>query len=243
MCRHLAHLGPPITLESLVLAAPHSLQDQARHARFQRDGSRNADGFGIGWYDRSIRPEPARHRTAKPIWDDASFASFAGLVRSSAIVAAVRHASPGMPIEESGSAPFTADEWLFSLNGFVVDFHEGVGDELRSRVSERRLSGIEGVTDSEVLFGLVLDQLDAGASPADALAHTVKLAEDVSTGRLNLLLSDGERVVATAVGNSLFELDGTIVASEPLDDRPGWKQLPDRSLVELGPAGPTCTTL
>jgi len=148
-----------------------------------------------------------------------------------------------MPIEESGSAPFTADEWLFSLNGFVVDFHEGVGDELRSRVSERRLSGIEGVTDSEVLFGLVLDQLDAGASPADALAHTVKLAEDVSTGRLNLLLSDGERVVATAVGNSLFELDGTIVASEPLDDRPGWKQLPERSLVELGPAGPTCTTL
>ena len=91
----------------------------------------NADGWGVGWWDRAVRPEPARYRTASPMWTDRSFRSVAELVRSGAIVAAVRSATPGSPIEATGNAPFTAGPWLFSLNGYINGFRDGVGEQLR----------------------------------------------------------------------------------------------------------------
>ena len=47
MCRHLGYLGPPITLDALLLAPEHSLLDQAKAPREQRASSLNADGFGV----------------------------------------------------------------------------------------------------------------------------------------------------------------------------------------------------
>jgi glutamine amidotransferase len=97
-----------------------------------------------------------------------------------------------------------------------------------------------GVTDSAVLFALVLDRLDWGASPVDALVSVVEMVEDLTTARLNLLLADGERIAATAVRNSLFVFDdrqltgSVVVASEPHNDDATWGAVPDGSVVELG---------
>jgi gamma-glutamyl hercynylcysteine S-oxide hydrolase len=240
MCRHLAYVGPSITLEKLILEPEHSLFRQASAPRHQKQGTVNADGFGVGWYDRDVRAEPARYRTSNPIWTDAPFASLAGLVRSNAVLASVRNATPGMPIDEVSTAPFTDGPWLFSHNGFVPDFRAGVGRALRREVSQLRASAIDGETDSELLFALALDRLDAGASPADALVSVVERVDDGATARLNLLLTDGERVAATACRNSLFVLDdrhltgAVVVASEPYDDDPSWEIVPDGSVVELG---------
>ena len=231
MCRHLAYLGPPVTLHELLLAPPHSLLEQSWAPRFQRCGTVNADGFGIGWWDHARRPEPARYRRGVPMWTDRSLASMAGLVSSSAVVAAVRSATPPLPSEETGAAPFTAGPWLFSFNGAVPGWADGTGVALRRQVSDRRAAGMEGVSDGEVLFALVLDHLDRGRSPAAALAATVELAG----GRLNLLLSDGHQVTATACGDSLFLRRGTsdvVVASEPFDDDPAWEAVPDASMVQ-----------
>ncbi len=60
MCRHLAYLGPPVTLDTLVMSQPWSLRRQSFEPRFQTHGRINADGFGIGWYDFERRREPAR---------------------------------------------------------------------------------------------------------------------------------------------------------------------------------------
>ena len=119
MCRFLCYLGPPVTLASAVLDPPHGLKRQAWAPRHQRVGAINADGFGAGWYDHGRRPEPARYRTARPIWADRSFESLAGLVSAPALVAAVRDATPPSPVEETGSQPFTAGPWLFVHNGKV----------------------------------------------------------------------------------------------------------------------------
>jgi glutamine amidotransferase len=80
------------------------------------------------------------------------------------------------------------------------------------------------------LFALVLDQIDAGARPVDALAAVVDDVLTITKARLNLLLTDGHEIAATRVGNSLFVAHAT-VASEPLDDDPAWREVPDRSLV------------
>jgi glutamine amidotransferase len=240
MCRHLAYIGPSVTLEKLLLQPSHSLLHQASAPRYQTHGTINADGFGIGWYDRDLRAEPGRYRTTRPMWEDVSFASIAGLVKSNAVLAAVRNASPGMPIEESANAPFTEGPWLFSHNGFVTGFHSGVGRALRREASEQRATAMAGVTDSQLLFGLVLDRLDAGASPAQALVSVVEMVEDLTTARLNLLLTDGGRIAATAVRNSLFVLDerdlsgAVVIASEPHEDNSAWEPVPDGSLVEFG---------
>jgi glutamine amidotransferase len=240
MCRHLAYVGPPVTLEKLLLQPSHSLLHQASAPQHQTHGTINRDGFGVGWYDRDLRTEPARYRTTEPIWSDASFASLAGLVKSNAVLAAVRAASPGMPLQESANAPFTEGPWLFSHNGFVPGFSSGVGRALRNKVSERRANAMAGVTDSTLLFGLVLDRLDSGVSPGDTLVSVVEMVEDLTTARLNLLLTDGERIAATAVRNSLFVLDdrqltgSVVVASEPYNDDAAWEPVPDGSVVEFG---------
>ncbi len=240
MCRHLAYVGPSVTLEKLIVKPKHSLLQQSFAPRYQTHGTINADGFGVGWYDRDKRVEPARYRTTRQIWADLSFASIAGLVSSNAVLAAVRSASPGMPIEETSTPPFTEGPWLFSHNGFVPGFRTGVGRELRRKVSEARALGIAGATDSELLFALVLDRLDAGTPPADALVSVIGLVEELTTARLNLLLTDGERIAATACRNSLFVFDdrqltgAVVVASEPYDDDAGWEAVKDGSVVEFG---------
>ena len=70
-------------------------------------------------------------------------------------------------------------------------------------------------------------------------------ATDRAEAFLNLLLHDGHTIVATTWGNSLSTLrdaglatGGVLVASEPLDDDPGWADVPDRSVVRA-----TCTEL
>ena len=230
MCRHLAYVGPPVALGALLDRPCHSLLDQARHSRHQASGTENPDGWGVAWFadDRS----PRRYRSATPIWADPACPDLAGRVVASGVVAAVRLASPGASVAETGNAPFVADErWLFSLNGVVDGFHDGVGDELRALVSPRREEGIEGDSDSEVLFALALDRLDAGEPALDALAHVVTLVEARASCRLNMLLSEPGATAATAVGNSLFRRDTTLVASEPLDDDERWERLPDRSAL------------
>lgn len=253
MCRFLAYLGPPVTLECLVSVPDHSLVHQSYAPRHQRHGRVNADGFGVGWYDRAVRAEPARYRSDRPIWSDRSLASMSGLVRSGAVVAAVRDATPPANVEESGSPPFASGPWLFAHNGAVEGFADGSGVALRQRVSPNRLAGIEGASDSEVVFALVLDALDLGADVEEAVARALSTVESVAPARLNVVLTDGLAVVASACGDTLFLLDdpwrgeprgrATVVASEPYDDDPRWVSLPDRSIVRIDVEGATVSPL
>lgn len=257
MCRFVAYLGPPTSLASLLSAPPHSLVRQSYAPRHQRHGRVNADGFGVGWYDKAVRAEPARYRSDRPIWSDRSLASMAGLIHSGAVLAAVRDATPPAVVEESGSPPFTSGVWLFAHNGAVAGFADGIGMALRRRISAPRRAAIEGASDSEVVFALVLDALDGGAPPAEALACAVAVVEAVAPARLNLVLTDGEHLAASACGDTLFVLHdagagdpggrpagpATVVASEPYDDDPRWVQVPDRCLVSADLAGVTVAPL
>jgi gamma-glutamyl hercynylcysteine S-oxide hydrolase len=227
VCRHLAYIGPPIALSSLLYDPPHSLVRQSWAPRHQRHGTVNADGYGVGWYAPQSRPEPARYRRSGAIWTDRSLASMAGVVASGAVMAAVRSATPPAPSEESGAAPFTSGPWLWSINGAVATDLT----RLRRSVSDRRARAIEGTSDGEVLFALLLDLLDRGCDPADALVELLAIP-----GRLNLLLTDGSTIWATAWGDTLWirtGRDSAVVASEPYDDD-DWTPVPERTLVVAG---------
>jgi gamma-glutamyl hercynylcysteine S-oxide hydrolase len=235
MCRHLAYVGAPVVLHAPLFGASHSLSAQAQRPRHQEVGDTNPDGWGVGWYvDGSAVPE--LHRTVTPVWNDRGFAESSRAITTRAFLGAARLASPGAAIDATGNAPFRSGHWLFSLNGIVRDFHDHIGPVLRARVSAERRATIVGDTDSEVLFALVLDRIDAGEAPAVALGAVVRDVHDVANARINLLLTDGAQIAGTRSGRSLF-VRGSTVASEPLDDGAGWREVPEGATVLVPAAG------
>lgn len=246
MCRLLGYLGPPVTLHALLYAPPHSLHEQSWAPQAQRSGVVNADGVGVGWFDLERRPEPARYRAARPMWADASLLSLAGVVASTAVLAAVRSATPPSPAEESSTPPFTDGSWLFAHNGSITGFRDGVGTRLRRTLSERRDAGIAGTSDSEVLFALFLDRVDDGMPAREALASVIDTVDAERGGFLTMIAMDGRRLVAATAGDPLRLLTtgaAVIAASEPYDDDAAWDAVPDSSLIEATPGDVTCTPL
>ncbi len=245
MCRLLAYWGPAVPIAELIVDPPHSLLRQCTAARLQSSGTDNPDGWGFGYYTADSR-SPVRYRASVPMPVDAT--GLAGLdgIRADRFVAHVRHKSPGSPTEVAGNAPFVEGPWLFAHNGFVADYLEGVGETLRQMLSPARRERLHGHADSELLFGLILDGIDAGAKPVEAMHDLIEPLSGPGRdrGRFNFLLTDGDQLVASRWGNSLhLRTDhgpagsSVIVASEPFDDRPGWDAVPDHTLMRIDAGG------
>ncbi len=239
MCRHLAYLGPAVTLASLLLEPPHSLLRQSyAPADMRGGGTINADGYGVGWYERDV-DGPVRYRRAVPMWTDSSFTPLTQGVRSGAVLAAVRSASPGMPVMETACAPFTSGPWLFSHNGRVAGWPGSLAP-LAAQLPVTDLLTLDAPTDSAVLWAAVRHRLADGQPPAAVIAEVTADVLRVAPGsRLNLLLTDGEQVVGTAVTHALsVRRDGCslLVASEPTDTDPGWVVVPDGHLLVATPS-------
>ena len=238
MCRHLAYLGPPVTLRSVLIDPPHGLYRQAWAPRRQRYGTVNADGFGVGWYAPDD-PVPARYRRPVPIWGDESFADVARVTRAGAMLAAVRCATAGTDPGPAAVAPYASGPWLFSHNG-VLDGWPQAAAGLAATLPAGSLLGLEARVDSALLWALVRHRLELGLSLSAALADTVAALRAAGlTGRFNFLLTDGRVIAATAAGDTLFyrrsPAAAVVVASEPGDDQPGWTEVPDGSVVIAAP--------
>lgn len=234
MCRHIAYVGPPLALGELLVSPPHGLYRQSWAPRRQRYGTVNADGFGVGWYAEGD-PVPGRYRRSGPIWADPSFADLTRVVRTGALLAAVRDATEPGADGEAAAAPFASGPWLFSHNGAVKGWPRSVAPPAAALPAEELLS-LEARCDSALVWALVLHRLRAGDEMGQALADTVAEVDAAAPGsRLNLLLTDGETITATAWGDTLWYLAEpgrrTVVASEPYDDDPHWHEVPDRTLL------------
>jgi dimethylhistidine N-methyltransferase/ergothioneine biosynthesis protein EgtC len=235
MCRHLGYLGPAVRLPELLFDQPRSLLRQTWAPQDMRGGGTvNVDGFGVGWYVPE-RAEPVRYRRCVPMWTDTGFASVAGVTASTAVLAAARSATVGMPVMDTACAPFTEGPWLFSHNGTVAGWPDSVAG-LAERLPVVDLATLDAPTDSALLWAMVRDRLRAGESPADAVRGvTLRVAEAAPGSRLNLLLTDGTTLVATRWWHALSVLagpDSVVISSEPWDDDPNWVPVDDRHLVE-----------
>ncbi|MBT2228161.1 ergothioneine biosynthesis protein EgtC [Nonomuraea sp. NEAU-A123] len=225
MCRHAAWLGAARSLTRLIHEPEHGLLKQSYAPRRQRHGMINADGYGMGWYEQS-RADPVRYRRSVPIWTDANLPGLARIARSTCLLAAVRSATVGMPIEESATPPFTDGRWLLSHNGRVAR------DAVRDLADDA-----ESACDAAWVAAAVFQRGHSGLGLGEALAEVVVHAGEKDPGaRLNLLACDGASIAATVWGDTLFHHrlhDGVLVASEPLDDLPGWQAVPERSLLTV----------
>jgi len=167
--------------------------------------------WGLGFYQAGevlLRRRPIDDRS------EIDVASLAKDLRTDVLVGHVRTATVGN-LRTENTHPFRYRQWLFAHVG-TVDGHA----TLRQRVSESLPDflgrNVRGDTDSELLFHLFLSFLhDAGSlvdEPLDpsstraALRSTLSLVDrlcaeqGMTTGAMNLLVTDGEHMIALHAG-------------------------------------------
>lgn len=237
MCRHLGYLGPRRTVGDVLTQGSNSLRVQSWAPKDMRGGGTiNADGFGAAWWNEG-KSRSSSYRNPMPMWSDPAVDEVLTGIESGAVVAAVRSATVGMPVERGACAPFTDGTWAFSHNGVVFGWPDALVD-LAKEVPTKDLLTLPAPTDSAALW-VVLRHLLTEHEPEKALRMLVSRVEASSPGpRLNLLLSDGATLYATTLYHSLSILrtdDSVTVASEPLDDDPSWMPVTDRKFVVARP--------
>lgn len=249
MCRLAAHVGPPVALSSLLYDPPRSLEVLAHSPRELTHGVVNVDGTGVAWWPERGHP-PLRYVTERTPWADPNLPALSRRLVGSPIVAAVRSATPGIPMGTGGVAPFVADGLAFAHNGWIGGFGAGVRGALEALVDPVVHHDTLAVSDSLVLFGLVRTHRRAGVGLAEAVrtaldqvAAACRAVDQQAT--LNVVVCDGTELVATRCsvslpGNSLYTHTGPLgwrIASEPLDPDEDWQSVSDGSLLVVGPEG------
>ena len=246
MCRLTAYLGAPLRADRLVFGGSHSLYEQSYLPRELIHGSVNADGYGVAWYRDHT---PVRIGGTRPIWQDGELRGVLESSTSQMILAAVRNATPGIPVDDSGNLPLTHGRWSFILNGFVEDFRASYMRTLRSGLPDDLYGELRGSSDSETLFLLAVSALRDDASLAGALEHVRNVVLEVlrtdHETQLTMVLADGQTLAAlrTASGedtNSLYFASGhpmapsgTLLASERLDDDGSWSWVEPDQVLQL----------
>jgi len=231
MCRHLATIGAPQRIGNLLFDSTHALRAQGEAPREMVVAKDNPDGWGVAWWEPSAR-EPHHYRTTTPMWDDTEF-GYADHT-ATAVLGAVRKASPDTTRDAVNNAPFVAGTRLgavaFSLNGHA--FHASCESRVRRALDPDAL--LVGNTDSEVLFALVRARIAAGIDPEVAVATVHHIIDPGPEVYVNLLLVMADLIVASTWNHTLYldhTPDRTTVASEPLDGSPTWTRVPDASLL------------
>lgn len=245
MCRWAAYSGEPAFLEEIVTAPCHSLIAQSHHA-LEAKTPTNGDGFGVAWYGE--RPEPGLYRDILPAWSDPNLKSLCRQISSPLFMAHVR-ASTGGATSRSNCHPFVHGSWSFMHNGQIGGF-----DKLRRRleaaISDDLYESLEGTTDSELFFALMLENgLDTDPHGAAERAASAVIQASILAGmqphlRLTAAFSNGKELYAIRYATDAFAptlygartrgTRGRCLVSEPFD-REGceWQAVPPGSFVTV----------
>ncbi|HXG20104.1 MAG TPA: ergothioneine biosynthesis protein EgtC [Methylomirabilota bacterium] len=252
MCRFVAYLGQPTTLEQVISKPTHSLIVQSYQPLEMTAGTVNADGFGVGWYNRMVDPTPCVYTNVCPIWSDRNLPSLSRHITSECIFANVRSATPGISVDQSNCQPFAYKQFMCMHNGYIENFRFTLMRRIRDALQDEYYTAIHGSTDSEHLFALFLNFLHGQmisleamvAALSDTISQIDAWAEDVGVRvALNLALTDGEIIVASRFANigaapSLYCVrdagifpHAAVIASERLWAGDDWSIIPEDCIV------------
>jgi glutamine amidotransferase len=260
MCRLAGYAGPPAPLSLLLYDPPQALSVQAWRPRLQHEGHVNVDGTGVAWWPPGEgEEEPLRYATERPPWSDPNLPQLARRLRGTVQLAAVRSATPGLPYGPAAAAPFAHGGLAAAHNGRLGGFRGPVGRRLLQALPDDLFHAAGALTDSLALFLTVVrhhrarPEAGLAAAVAAAVQDAAKACADAGEpATLTVLAADrggivGARAAVGTPSNTLFTRGGgdgaALVASEPLDDHAGWREVPDHHLVEFGRGGVTVRPL
>ncbi len=253
MCRLFGlHAGRrAVTATFWLLDAPDNLAAQSR---------RNPDGTGLGVFDAA--GDPILHKQPMAAWQDRAFHCEAHQMTGTTFLAHVRYATTGA-LDVANTHPFLQDGRMFAHNGVVEGLDaldarlradgasELIGGQTDSErlfaliTAEVRRKGGDVTAGIREAVGWVADNL-----PVYALNFVLSTGTDLwalrypDSHRLYVL----DRRVPAAASTAEFDLkseriharsahlaeSGSVVlASEPMDDDPGWRLLEPGELVHV----------
>jgi predicted glutamine amidotransferase len=246
MCRLFGMSGgsEPIQARFWLLQAPDSLSEQSR---------REPDGTGLGWFGDDGRPHVSKQPLAA--YEDQTFARQAQRVRSRTFVAHVRYATTGGLLRKN-THPFEQEGRLLAHNGMVDDL-----DALERELGPA-MDGVHGDTDSERVFALITREIERLGDVGDGITSAARwIAANLRMLAINLILIDAtdlwalrypdvhdlfvlERAAGQpldharggrirAASEELAERPAVVVATERMDDDPGWRPLASGELLHV----------
>jgi glutamine amidotransferase len=241
--------GEAVQATFWLLDAPDSLSAQSH---------RNPDGTGIGYYDEDGQPRIQKLPIAA--FEDREFASEARSIWSRTFVAHIRHASTG-GLTMANTHPFCQRDRLFAHNGVIEDLpklEQHLGDARALVAGETDSERYFALITSEI------DRHD-GNVEAGIRAAVTWVAQTLPLLSINFVLITSTDLWALRYPetNTLYVLErpardepldhtssyGThvhsehargrpvvVVASEEMDEDPGWREVESGELLHVGPS-------
>jgi glutamine amidotransferase len=252
MCRLFGMSGGQARVSATfwLLEAPDSLSLQSR---------REPDGTGLGYFDAAGHPVVEKQPLAA--YEDAQFAQAAREVSSQTFVAHIRYASTGAVLAQN-THPFEQAGRLFAHNGVITaleDLERELGDAIKlvhgdtdserffaliTREIERCGDVGEGIAHAArwvaehlPVFALNLiliagDELWALRYPETHGLHVLERAAGGPRGNRHLDHASARGSVRVRSGD-LATQPAVVVASEPMDEDPGWRALAGGELLHV----------
>ncbi len=252
MCRLFAMSGgdQPVSAQVWLLDAPDSLTAQSHH---------NPDGTGLGIFDE--RGRPVVHKAPISAFSDTAFASEARSETSRTFIAHIRFASTGK-LTLANTHPFEQDGRLFAHNGVLSglpQLEDELGDDIRlvhgETDSERLFALITreiARRDGDVHAGIIaavgwvaehlpvysINLILTTATELFALrypeANTLYVLERAPGGHRGAQPLAHRSGFGTVVrSDDAAERPVVVLASEPMDDDPGWRAFRSGELLDV----------
>lgn len=209
MCRLYGfHANEPTRVECSLVRAQNALMEQSRK---DREGFPNAQGWGLAAQSEGV---PFVEKQAWAAYHGEHFKRAAARVYSKTVIAHVRRATVGPPAIEN-THPFVHGIWLFAHNGTVPNFDQ-VRERLIDKLDPLHRSEIHGSTDSEHVFRYLMTlwehdpELSLLETLRVGLERVVGWCREVAPERrvsLNVLWTDGERMVGSRLNRTLWYLE------------------------------------
>jgi glutamine amidotransferase len=261
MCRFSALLSKnPVPLQTLLNEPTNSLVSQSYCAKESVSGI-NADGFGLGWYNRELSPNPGVFKSILPAWNDENLLNLTSKISSHCFIGHVRASTVGN-VNYANCHPFSYNQYLFAHNGTIQGF-DAIKRPLIQMLPDELLKNVKGQTDTEYFFALMCKFLPKDSSlegAKDAIIKTIQTVKSLQCennvevcSRLNLIFTDGNYLIATKYSSkiddkvlSLYyrenfcqgnnnndEIYSITVSSEMLDDHgpENWREVPKNHMV------------
>ena len=258
MCRLYGFRGSePTKVECTLVYAQNALMVQSRE---DLTGRGHTHGWGVATYeDHSLHVE----RQAWAAYHGEHFRQAAARIFSRQVLAHVRRATVGPPRIEN-THPFVDGPWAFVHNGTIPGFAR-LRPRLLALLPQERREAIRGDTDSEHLFHYLrtLQAREPDRSLLEVLRHglrqIVEWCREISPTAgigLNVILTDGEQMVGSRLGRTLYYVEregvhdceicgfphihhdarrhyrAVVVASEPISHE-DWREVPERSVYRV----------
>lgn len=197
----------------------------------------HCDGWGIASSEKDLYREPVSATKSSHFKDEIAKHKSPGALLH------LRWATPGLPVAEKNTHPFTYGDISFIHNGALLP-----GDQLDSKIPDHLKARITGDTDSERYFWFVISEIEKNGFVEGVKSALSYIKKNITYSSVNCMIMNKETFIAACIYNQdripdrfkdqvdyyrlkYTERDGNVIVGSSGWNQSGWKELPNGSLL------------